>query len=103
MQGAHPLANIINAAAWRIEAPRSLAWAAGIEPLGSSVLYVCVLSTTLCPLLNRKINRKLKISAASTKREPAYSQALIQNKIDRQRVRSRETDSQTAMVDGAWS
>ena len=40
-------------------------------------------------------------------REPAYSQTLIQNKIDRPRVRSRESgrqaDSQTAVVDGVWS
>ena len=36
-------------------------------------------------------NRKLDISAAPTKaksRDPAYAQALSQNKIDRQRVRS---------------
>ena len=49
-------------------------------------------------------NRKLEISRAPTKaksREPAYSQALVQNKSI---VRSREPvwqeDSQTAMVDG---
>ena len=39
-------------------------------------------------------NRKLEISTAPTKvksREPAYSQALVQTKIDRQRVRSRES------------
>jgi len=39
--------------------------------------------------------------------EQAYSQALVQNKIDRQRVRSRESgmqaDSQMAMVDDVWS
>jgi len=49
-------------------------------------------------------NRKLEISTAPTKaksREPAYSQALIQNKIKIQRVR--QADSQTAMVDGVWS
>src|SRR6218665_1630122 len=37
-------------------------------------------------------NRKLDISTAPTKvksREPAYSQTLIQNKIDRQRVECR--------------
>src|SRR6218665_3896368 len=52
-------------------------------------------------------NRKLEISRAPTKaksRKPAYSPALVQNKIDRQRVRFRESvrqaDSQTAMVDG---
>ena len=60
--------------------------------------------------LNR--NRNLDISTAPTKarsREPAYSQALIQNKIDRQRVRSRESGRQTVrrlyiiMVDSVWS
>jgi len=43
----------------------------------------------------RNRNRKLDISKAHTKaksREPAYSQALVQNKLDRQRVRSRESD-----------
>ena len=44
---------------------------------------------------NRRPNRNLEISVALTKselksHEPAYLQALIQNKIDRQRVRSRE-------------
>ena len=55
-------------------------------------------------------NRTLDISTAPTKaksQEPAYSQALVQNKIVRQRVRSKESgrqaDSQTAMVDGVWS
>src|SRR6218665_2724748 len=46
----------------------------------------------------RNRNRKPVISTAPTKarsREPAYSQALIQNKIDRQRVRSRESGRQT--------
>src|SRR6218665_3935381 len=40
-----------------------------------------------------------RLSTAPTKaksREPAYSQALIQNKVDRQRVRSRESGRQTA-------
>ena len=39
-------------------------------------------------------NRKLQISTAPTKaksREPAYLQALVKNKIDRQRVRFRES------------
>ena len=39
-------------------------------------------------------NRKLEISTAPIKaksREPTYSQALVQDKIDRQRVRSRES------------
>ena len=47
------------------------------------------------------------MSAAPTKaksREPAYSQALNKNKIDRQRVKSRESgkqaDSKAAMVGG---
>jgi len=37
-------------------------------------------------------NRKLEISTKAKSREEAYSQALFQNKIDRQRVRSRESD-----------
>jgi len=43
-------------------------------------------------------NHKLEISRAPTKaksREPAYSQALNQNKIDRQRSKSRESGRQT--------
>src|SRR6218665_114500 len=43
-------------------------------------------------------NRKIKITTAPTKAKPrelAYLQALIQNKIDRQRVRSRESGGQT--------
>src|SRR6185503_20240255 len=58
-------------------------------------------------LANRNRNRKLDISTAPTKaksREPAYSQALNQNRIDRQRVkiqRVRQADSQTAKVDDA--
>ena len=54
--------------------------------------------------------RNLEISSATTKaksREPAaYSQALIQNKLDRQRIkiqRVRQADSQTAEVDGVSS
>src|SRR6218665_36710 len=48
------------------------------------------------PFRNR--NRKLLISRAPTKaksQEPAYSEALNQNKIDRQRSRSRESGRQT--------
>ena len=65
-----------------------------------------------CLLLNDRglshdyCNRKLLISRAPTKaksQEPAYSQALNQNKIDRQWSRSRESGRQMAMVDGAWS
>src|SRR6218665_3896206 len=47
---------------------------------------------------NRNRNRKLLISRAPTKaksQEPAYSQALNQNKIDRQRSRSGESGRQT--------
>src|SRR6218665_1501749 len=47
-------------------------------------------------ILNR--NRKLLISRAPTKaksQEPAYSQALNKNKMDRQRSRSRESGRQT--------
>src|SRR6218665_152701 len=58
----------------------------------------------------RNRNCKLLISKAPTKaksQEPTYSHALNQNKIDRQRSRSREScrqaDSQTAMVDGVWN
>ena len=65
---------------------------------------------TILLIRNRNRNRKLLISRAPTKaksQEPAYSQALNKSKIDRQRSRSRESgrqaDSQTAMVDGAWS
>src|SRR6218665_3209756 len=46
----------------------------------------------------RNLNRKLEISTAPTKaksKEPANSQVLVQNKIDRQRVRSRESGRQT--------
>src|SRR6218665_269447 len=49
-------------------------------------------------ILTRNRNRKLLISRALTKaksQEPAYSQALNQNKIDRQRSRSRESGRQT--------
>jgi len=50
----------------------------------TSLLGLC------CYSITRNRNRKLEISTAPTKansREPAYSQALVQNKIDRQRVR----------------
>ena len=50
-------------------------------------------------------NRKLEISTAPTKaksREPVYSQALIQNKINRQRVRSRESDRQSTIARRLW-
>jgi len=51
----------------------------------------------------------LKISKVPSKaksQKPAYSQALIQNKIDRHGFkiwRFREADSQMAMVDDVWS
>jgi len=55
-------------------------------------------------------NRKLEISIAAPikadTREPAYLQALYQNKIDRQRAKIqivRQADSQTDFVDGVWS
>ena len=61
--------------------------------------YISFLSVCLCICLCDCIrNRKLKTSTAPTKaksREPAFSQALIQNKINRQRVRSRESGRQT--------
>src|SRR6218665_1752824 len=43
-------------------------------------------------------NRKFEISTAPTKaksREPAYSQSLVQNEIDWQRVRARASGKQT--------
>ena len=52
-------------------------------------------------------NRKLEISTAPTKaksREPAYSQALVQNKsIGSGSDSESQADSRTAMVDGVWS
>src|SRR6218665_775697 len=61
-------------------------------------------SDTACiyikPLRYTNRNRKPKISTALTKaksREPASSQALIQNKIDRRRVRPRESGCQAAI------
>jgi len=51
-------------------------------------------------------NHKLEISTAPTKAEswePAYSQVLIQYKVDRQRVKSRESGRQMAMVDVVWN
>src|SRR6218665_1488985 len=52
----------------------------------------------LCPHNDRNFIRKLLISRAPTKaksQEPAYSQALNQNKIVRQGSRSRESGRQT--------
>ena len=54
-------------------------------------------------------NHKLEISTVPTKAksdEPAYSQMLSQNKIDRQRVKIqkiRQADNQTAVVDGVYN
>ena len=51
-----------------------------------------------CKAILGNRNRKLLISRAPTKaksQEPAYSQALNQNKIDRQRSRSKESGWQT--------
>jgi len=48
-------------------------------------------------------NRKLLVSRAPTKaklQEPAYSQVLNQNKINRQRSRSRESGSETVRLSG---
>src|SRR6218665_1644587 len=56
------------------------------------------LYVTTSVTLNSNRNRKLLISRAPTKaksQKPAYSQALNQNKIDRQRSRSRELGRQT--------
>src|SRR6218665_1843215 len=50
------------------------------------------------PTLYHNRNRKLEIFTALTKaksRKPAHSQALVKNKIDRQRLRSRESGRQT--------
>jgi len=38
-------------------------------------------------------SRFLQRPTKAKSREPAYSQALVQNKVDRQRVRSREVGS----------
>ena len=62
---------------------------------------------------HRNSNRKSKLETSTTptkekSREPSYSQAPVQNKIDRPRqrgyiLRARQANSQTAMVDGVWS
>src|SRR6218665_2519469 len=62
----------------------------GITPVSATLLGVPL--STADALRNR--NRKLDISTALTKEkswEPAYSQALVQSKIDRQRIRSTES------------
>ena len=61
-----------------------------------ATVFVSMLNFFMMQCLNR--NRKLGISTAPTKaksRESACSLALIKNKIDRQRVRSRESGRQT--------
>src|SRR6218665_485153 len=58
----------------------------------------CSVRRTKVKGLHRNRNRKLLISRAPTKaksQEPAYSQWLNQNKIDRQRSRSKESGRQT--------
>src|SRR5688572_29440711 len=60
--------------------------------------YVSGNPTRIEPRYYRNRNRKLDISKAPTKaksRKPAYSQALNQNRIDRQRSKSRESGRQT--------
>ena len=60
--------------------------------INGSKCLICLLFSTTTSDRNR--NRKLDISTAPTKAkspEPTYSQALVQNKIDRHRVRSRES------------
>ena len=62
-----------------------------------------ILRMMRCSYRNRKL--LLLISRAPTKaesQEPAYSQALNQNKINRQRSRSRESRRQTADSYGGW-
>src|SRR6218665_804240 len=62
----------------------------------SDVIQLVRYSQVIASTRNR--NRKLLISRAPTKaksQEPAYSQALNENKIDRQRSRSRESGRQT--------
>ena len=75
-------------------------------------MYVCKICTSIicnvckhltvyinvCVYISYRKNRKLDICTAPTKarsRDPAYSQILTQNKIDRQGVRSRESGRQT--------
>src|SRR6218665_2140095 len=64
------------------------------------IAYAPVMRIAIAGVRNRNRNRnsKLLISRAPTKaksQEPAYSQALNRNKIDRQRSRSRESGRQT--------
>jgi len=69
----------------------------------SAPLLVLVTCTDIQSSSKVNCNRKLDISTAPTKaklREPAYSQALIQNKIDGQWVRSRESGRQTVRCFG---
>src|SRR6218665_1993349 len=74
----------------------------GIRAKTLQLVYQFLGSTGLKPICFLNRNRKLEISTAPTKaksREPAYSHALVQNKIGRQRVKSKESDKQS---DGGW-
>src|SRR6218665_350021 len=69
-----------------------------LYPTSKRVLAIC-----LAPFRNRNRNCKLEISTAPTKaksREPAYSQALVQIKIDRKRVRYIESGRQAVRQSG---
>jgi len=80
-----------------------------VSDLSASVSSISSLKQVDSNTRNRIRNRNLQLSTAPTKaksREPAYSQALNQNKIDRVGVKIQrvgQADSQTAMVGGAWS
>src|SRR6218665_3279889 len=70
----------------------------GIRAKTLQPVYQFLGSTGLKPICFLNRNRKLEISTAPTKaksREPAYSHALVQNKIGRQRVKSKESDKQS--------
>src|SRR6218665_1786061 len=63
------------------------------------------LSYRQCTRKNRIVNRKLLISRAPTKarsQEPAYSQALNQNKIDRQRQDKESEAGRPSDGYGGW-
>src|SRR6218665_53011 len=70
------------------------------------VLFIscCIVTVIIVFTVIVIVNHKLEISTAPTKAkswELAYSQALILNKIDRQRVRCRESDRQSGGY-GGW-
>src|SRR6218665_3187150 len=63
-----------------------------------SVTKVSIIKEDLMMMMMMMMMMKLEISRAPTKaksRELSYLQALIQSKIDRQRIRSRESGRQT--------